>query len=126
VLQSFLARHDVSEDTWLVLNGLPRHVGQARSLDSIAHVHTVVALVCSPEVVMRRIATNAGGDRGERTDDGQADVRRKLTIYAERTAPLVDHYRQQGAQVVELTVTAEMSAEQMWERLDRDGALEST
>ena len=114
VLQSFLARSGAGHDTLLVLNGLPRHVGQAEALGPLVDVHTVVSLVCAAEVVLRRIAANAGGDRAGRTDDQQADVRRKLSLYAKRTAPLVDYYRNRGARVVEVAVSAEMTAEQAW------------
>jgi adenylate kinase family enzyme len=113
VLRSFLAQNGADHDTVLVLNGLPRHVGQAEALNALVDVRTVVALVCTPEVVLRRIATNAGGDRAGRTDDEQTDVRRKLSIYVQRTAPLVDYYRHRGARVVEVTVSAETTADDM-------------
>jgi adenylate kinase family enzyme len=114
VLRSFLDRERADQETLLVLNGLPRHVGQAEALREMLDVGTVVTLVCTPEVVFHRIATNAGGDRTERSDDEQADIRRKLSIYARRTAPLVDHYQQRGARLVELQVSTETTADQLW------------
>ncbi len=120
LLQSFLACHEADHNILLVLNGLPRHAGQAEAIRGMVDVRTVTTLVCSPEVVLRRIATNAGGDRTERTDDQRAAVRRKLSIYAQRTVPLVEYYRQRGAGVDEISVSAEMSAEQMWHCMNRD------
>ena len=77
----------------MVLNGLPRHVGQAEGLESLVDVRVVVHLSCTAEDVVRRIASNVGGDRTGRVDDDLAAVRRKLAVFAERTAPLLDHYR---------------------------------
>ena len=37
-----------------------------------------------------------GGQLYQRTDDEDATVRRRLHVYARATAPLVEHYRQQG------------------------------
>jgi adenylate kinase family enzyme len=118
ILRSHLARGGADEATHVVLNGLPRHTGQAAALENTVRVHTVVVLQCSAETVLRRIAQNAGGDRGGRVDDGEADVRRKLAVFAERTAPLADHYQQQGARRLEISVSADMTAERMWRHVE--------
>jgi adenylate kinase family enzyme len=113
ILQRFMAR---SRDyAWLVLNGLPRHLGQARAMDAIVDVRTVICLESSPETVLARIRTNVGGDRANRTDDDSAAVQRKLEIYRARSAPLVEHYRRQGATILMVQVTAEMTANQIYE-----------
>ena len=91
----------------VVLNGLPRHVGQAEAVGEFVHVHSVVTLECTDNVVFARIASNVGGDRAHRNDDGLEDIRRKLAVYAKRTSPLVEHYRNRGASVVSIPVTAE-------------------
>jgi adenylate kinase family enzyme len=113
ILQRFMARS--GDHAWLVLNGLPRHFGQARAMEAIVNVKTVICLESSPEAVLARIETNVGGDRGERTDDDPAAVRRKLEIYRERSAPLVEHYRGQGAAILTVQVTAEMTAHHVYE-----------
>jgi len=117
ILESFLDRQDVGRHTWTVLNGLPRHAGQARGVDAILDVQTVIHLQCSAEVVLTRIRNNTGGDRSRRTDDDAAFVRRKLTVYHERTAPLLDHYARQGAQIETLEVTADTTPHQMHDAL---------
>lgn len=120
VLRRFLFRQGVEgAGTVVVLNGLPRHVGQASSIAAILNVRTVVHLQCSAETVLARIAENTGGDRTGRPDDQLADVRRKLDIFAERTAPLIDFYRSSGVRVVQLAVDADITPEQMWLELDR-------
>ena len=114
ILGAFLLAHDAEEDTWVVLNGLPRHAGQARAVEAIVRVRGVVQLQCSAETVLARIRGNAGGDRAGRIDDDPPAVGRKLATFRERTAPLVMHYRRQGAWVETIAVTADMTPEQMW------------
>lgn len=116
ILRSFMDRRGADANTWIVLNGLPRHVGQARALDALLAVRCVVCLECSEETVLRRLRTNAGGDRTGRIDDDPASVRRKLAIFRERTAPLLEYYGR-ASRVETIQVTATMTAEQMWERL---------
>ena len=74
-----------------------------------------MCLECSPEAVLTRIGANVGGDRGERTDDDASAVRRKLEVYRERTAPLVEHYRERGAAIHMVNVAAEMTPVQVYE-----------
>ncbi|MGY8827260.1 MAG: hypothetical protein ACKVJG_25650 [Candidatus Latescibacterota bacterium] len=99
VLRSFAEDLKISGDNLIVLNGLPRHAGQARDIADLVRVQTLVHLRGTPETVYRRIQTDAGGDRGARTDDDMALVREILAIFTERTAPLLAFYREQGALV---------------------------
>jgi adenylate kinase family enzyme len=115
ILRAFVTDRQLPGETILVLNGLPRHVGQAASLEVLIHVGTVVLLCCSPDVVYQRIATNAGGDRADRADDQRIAVQRKLDLYHQRTAPLIDYYRARGARVVSIDVSATMTVEVMWQ-----------
>lgn len=114
LLRSFLARHDADGQTVIVLNGLPRHVGQARALEPLLDVREVVYLACTEETVFQRIGSNVGGDRGERNDDSRVAVRRKLEIFGQRTAPLLEYYRARGTAVRQIMVGADTTAEQMW------------
>ena len=95
----------------IVLNGLPRHAGQAEAVEGIVAVRAAVELSCPDDVVLERIRTDAGGDRAGRIDDDEAFVRRKLAIFAERTAALRDHYRARGTAVLMLPVTAGTTAD---------------
>jgi len=111
IIESFMQERCIDAGTMIVLNGLPRHTGQAAAMQALVAVRAVILLTCTPETVLERVRTNAGGDRTERGDDDPDAVRRRLAIYAERTAPLVAHYRESGAHIVEqpvgLTTTAE-------------------
>ena len=93
ILRSFLAHAALDRYTIVVMNGLPRHIGQAQSLAAIIDARVVVLLKCSPQTVVARIAANTGGDRTHRTDDHLSAIEQKLTVYAQRTQPLVEHYR---------------------------------
>jgi adenylate kinase family enzyme len=104
ILRGFLAeRHPVEPDI-LILNGLPRHVGQAEALEPIVRVERVLRLVCEPRVVLERIRRDSGGDRRGRPDDEEGLVRGKLESYRLRTEPLVGYYRERGAELRDLRV----------------------
>jgi adenylate kinase len=118
ILRSFLARSDRDART-VVLNGLPRHVGQARSVDAIMDVVAAVHLRCSSDVIYERIRANVGGDRTHRADDDLESVRRKLALFIARTLPLLDHYRRSGTRIETVDVTLRMTPAEMWRVLDR-------
>ena len=117
ILRSFLARAAADADPLVVLNGLPRHVGQAAAMAHNLEVRIVVNLACSAETVLARVAANTGGDRTHRTDDDLEAIRRKLVIFAERTAPLVEYYREQDAHIQQLDVVTDTTAAQLWEQM---------
>ena len=114
ILTQFLESQCRDDQREVVLNGLPRHAGQAEMVGRIVRVHTVVSLQCSEQVVLARIAGNVGGDRTDRSDDNRSDVRRKLAVFAKRTGLLVEYYRRAGSAVVTLPVTAGMTPEAAW------------
>lgn len=121
ILRSFLSRSGADRRTMVVMNGLPRHVGQADAVDAIVDVVAVVQLRCSGEIILERLRNNVGGDRAGRVDDDLESVRRKLALFSERTTPLLDHYRNAGIGIQTLDVTAAMTPAQVWETLDRRG-----
>jgi len=91
----------------LILNGLPRHVGQARAMEGLVEVVAVVYLRCGAGVAEERIRSNTGGDRSGREDDGAAAIAAKQVLFERRTRPLVDYYRARGARVIEVQVDAD-------------------
>jgi len=116
LLCGFLAEPDAA-GCITVLNGLPRHIGQAQAVDSLLAMEAVIFLNCTGEVVRERIGTNVGGDRTTRQDDDPAAIAKKLRLFAERTSPLVEHYRSIGARIDVIDVTATMTADEMWQVL---------
>ncbi|HUU09444.1 MAG TPA: nucleoside monophosphate kinase [Phycisphaerae bacterium] len=122
LFRSFLARRAVDPGALVVLNGLPRHVGQATDMEPRVAMQAVVCLSCTAEVVWHRIRTNAGGDRTGRVDDGFDAVRRKVDRFRRRTEPLVAYYRDRGTPVVLIDVAADTTAGAMEQRLRQSRA----
>ncbi|MBM4147963.1 MAG: hypothetical protein FJ224_02810 [Lentisphaerae bacterium] len=113
LLRAFIADREMKPADILVLNGIPRHSGQARDISPVADVRVVIALRASPETVAERIRRDTGGDRRGREDDSPADIARKLKIFADRTAPLLDHYRRAGVELRTIDVGIETTAEEV-------------
>lgn len=119
VLRSYLDEQGAEGETMIVLNGLPRHVGQAEALAATLEVVAVVYLWCPAETVLQRIRTNVGGDRGGREDDDLESIQNKLTLFEARTVPLLEHYRKLDARIEVIHVTENMTPEDAWETLER-------
>jgi len=69
---------------------------------------------CSSETVFQRLACNVGGDRAERHNDDFQSMCRKLEVYDQRTAPLLNHYQQRGLPIESIEVTAATTIDEMW------------
>jgi len=120
LFSAFLADRRPQQDEIIVLNGLPRHESQAAAFDELASVRAVVYLSCPAHVVFERIRADAAGDRAGRADDDMAAVERKLAVFAQRTAPLLEHYSSHGVPVVVLEVSPATTAAQMRDRLVKE------
>jgi len=118
ILRAFINRRGAQPGTCIVLNGLPRHAGQARAIERLLDLGAVVVLECPEATVLGRIATNAGGDRRGRVDDEPAAVRRKIELFRKRTKPLVDYYLRQGVRIERLPVGPATTAQEAWQALD--------
>lgn len=82
-----------------LLDGYPRTLDQVNELDDILASHgksldAVVLLTADTEEVVRRLLGRAI-EQG-RADDTEDVIRRRLEVYAEQTAPLVDLYHARG------------------------------
>jgi len=122
ILDAFITRKCVLATDLLVLNGLPRHLEQAKAMERKVTVIGGVQLDCDAHTVAERLRRNSGGDRAQRADDAEALVARKLAIYEERTRPLLDYYRILGVRILKIPVDiktqpAEMAAQLCARRL---------
>ena len=106
-----------------VLDGFPRTLPQAEALDRIAGdrpLHVCINLEVPVEVVIARISSrrqcldcgaiysvqeppkypwhcdNCGGDVVQRDDDTEEAIRRRLDLYEQETAPLMEYYDKQS------------------------------
>lgn len=76
----------------LLLDGIPRNVGQARLLENTIDVQAVIHLHCAdPSKMVERLRRRAL--RENRFDDANDEViRRRLDIYERDTRPVLDYY----------------------------------
>ncbi len=118
LLLSFVEEKQLHDGNLLLLNGLPRHIGQAIDIDELFDVTMVVNLECTPQTVHERIRLNAGGDRLERKDDSLPEIENKMKLFADRTLPLLNHYRGRGVRVIKTEVELHSSAEVLYQWLD--------
>ncbi|MFM1783961.1 MAG: hypothetical protein RLZZ579_238 [Actinomycetota bacterium] len=86
-----------------LLDGYPRTADQVSELDSILHdqenkLDVVVQLTADNEELVRRLAGRAQ-EQG-RSDDTPDVIRRRLDVYDEQTAPLIDIYAARGLVVM--------------------------
>jgi adenylate kinase len=82
-----------------LLDGYPRTVAQVAELDAIlqklgSKVDLVIELTVDIDEVVSRLAQRAA--QQGRTDDSEEVIRRRLEVYAEQTAPLIEAYRARG------------------------------
>jgi adenylate kinase family enzyme/MFS family permease len=117
VFRRFVRSKSVRPDDWIVLNGLPRHAGQALGMESEVEVRLVAVLHAPPSIVRERIRTDAAGDRMGRSDDNPAEIGAKLKIFEDWTRPLIEFYAARGAAVIFIDVAAATTAAAMAELL---------
>ncbi len=82
-----------------LLDGYPRTVEQVAELDAMLrsagqHLDVVVELTVDIDEVVSRLVKRAQ-DQG-RSDDTEDVMRRRLEVYAEQTAPLIETYSARG------------------------------
>ena len=97
MLESRLGRDDVAKG--FILDGYPRNLAQAGALDGLLAkigqpLDAVVQLDVGTELLVERIAGRAQAEG--RADDNPESVRKRLQVYADQTAPVIDFYRQHG------------------------------
>ncbi|MEJ2695620.1 MAG: nucleoside monophosphate kinase [Candidatus Sulfobium sp.] len=114
ILEAFARSRGFRQEDVMVLNGLPRHLGQAEDMDDHVDIRGLIVLDCTPEDVHRRLRRNTGGDRTERDDDGVELVMKKLEIFRGRTEPLIEYYAGAGKSIFRVKVGAFSTAEEVY------------
>ncbi|HEV7292017.1 MAG TPA: adenylate kinase [Devosia sp.] len=84
-----------------ILDGFPRTIAQADALDQMLaqkgmKLDAVVELKADADELVRRVIQRARDSGGARADDNEEVLRKRLGVYAEQTAPLVNYYSQKG------------------------------
>jgi adenylate kinase len=97
IIEERLSRDDVANG--FILDGYPRNLAQARSLDEVLErlntpADEVIQLDVNPELIIDRIAKRAKEEG--RSDDSEEVVRNRMRIYHEQSAPVIDYYARKG------------------------------
>jgi adenylate kinase len=87
----------------LLLDGIPRSLGQAEMLDPLIDVLTIVHLVCpDADRLVSRIQRRAE-KQGRLDDADESIIRRRLDVYNRETSPVLGHYDSSIVQDVDAT-----------------------
>lgn len=122
-----------------LLDGFPRNLEQAKMLDTITDVNMAVELDVDENMIVDRIAKRrscrqcsevyhldarppkapgvcekCGGELYQRSDDSEETVRNRLTVYHEKTQPLIDLYGKRG---ILITVDGRGSIDDVYRRM---------
>ncbi|SED62190.1 adenylate kinase [Ruania alba] len=97
MVEARLAEPDAAEG--FLLDGYPRTAAQVAELDQMLAAQGrglthVVELTADTDEVVARLLKRA--EEQGRADDTESVIRRRLEVYAEQTAPLVDVYTDRG------------------------------
>ena len=103
-----------------LLDGFPRTIPQADSLDKITKIDHVVEIVSSDNIIVKRltarrqcskcntifgldippkkkgICDRCGGELFQRDDDKEQTIRKRLASYRKNTLPLIEYYKAKG------------------------------
>jgi len=107
-----------AREGWL-LDGYPRTTDQVEALDIILEdqhqrLDCVLSLEVDPDLLVGRLVKRA--EIEGRADDNEQTIRRRMEVYREETAPLMDTYRERGLLV---SVDGEGSVDEVAERIFR-------
>lgn len=97
LIQERLSQNDVA--TGFILDGYPRNLEQAKSLESVLErlgrpADIAIQIDVDPDLVIRRIAHRAKEEG--RSDDTEEILHNRMQVYQQQTAPVADFYAERG------------------------------
>ncbi len=83
----------------VIMDGFPRTIAQAEAVDDFLssrgdQIDSVIAFEIQDETLIRRMIGRAGEEG--RSDDTPDAIRKRLQVYREQTAPLLQFYEERG------------------------------
>ncbi len=128
-----MVKDRLSNASGFLLDGFPRNVAQAEVLQGFlsekgAPLNAVVEFQINNDEIIKRLSSrrtcrgcgkvfpgqvskcdSCGGEIYQRDDDKESVIARRLEVYGEQTAPIIDYYRKAGL-LVAISATGEVSA----------------
>jgi adenylate kinase len=117
---------NVSSKEGFILDGFPRTVEQARALDGITKIDTVIQLTVPDWIIVERLSTRrickdcgevynirylkpkadgvcdkCGGQLYQRSDDNAGVIKSRILVYERQTQPILEHYNKRGTPLIE-------------------------
>jgi len=97
MIEERLSRADMANG--FILDGYPRNLAQARSLDQMLErlgqpADIAIQIDVDPDQIINRLAGRA--EQEGRADDSENIVRNRMRVYHEKTAPVIDYYAGRG------------------------------
>lgn len=126
-----------------LLDGFPRTIAQAESLQSIAEIDVILMLDVPDQIIIERLTSRrlckscgavynirflkpkvegkcdkCGGELYQRSDDNETVIRNRLQVYKTQTEPLVEYYRKKNVPfIVNVTESVDQPPEPMVEHM---------
>ncbi|MEF8756751.1 MAG: adenylate kinase [Halobacteriales archaeon] len=135
-----MVRAELDDSDGFVLDGYPRTMNQVEALEGMTDLDVVVYVDVHEDELARRltgrrvceecgatyhvdfdppaepgVCDECGGDLYQREDDQEDVVRERIRVYEENTAPVVEHYEDQGDLA---RVDGDGTPDEVWERLE--------
>ncbi len=115
----------VPEGKGFLLDGFPRTIAQADTLESIAKIDVILQLDVPDQIIVERLTSRrlckncgavynirflkpkvegkcdkCGGELYQRTDDNEEVIRNRLQVYKNQTEPLIEYYKKKNVPFV--------------------------
>ena len=122
---------EVPEGKSFILDGYPRTVEQAKTLEGIAKIDVILLQMVPDWIIIERLSSRrickscgnvynirflkpkvegvcdkCGGSLYQRSDDTPEVIKRRLQVYQEQTSPLLQHYKDKQVPFIVSSITA--------------------
>jgi adenylate kinase len=121
----------VPKDKGFILDGYPRTIDQAKTLEGIAKIDVILLQMVPDWIIIERLSSRrickscgtvynirflkpkvvgvcdkCGGSLYQRSDDTPEVIKRRLQVYQEQTSPLLQHYKEKNTPFIVSSITA--------------------